>query len=51
MQSLLYGLSPTDPAMFAVAAALVAAVAMFAVLFPALRATAIDPATLLRIEG
>jgi putative ABC transport system permease protein len=48
--SQLYQVSPTDPASFALAALLLAAVAMTACFFPALRATKVDPIKALREE-
>jgi predicted permease len=47
---LLFGIAPDDPWTFAVASALVAAVACAAALQPALRAARIDPMTALRHE-
>jgi predicted permease len=46
--SLLYGVSPTDPLVFAFGAALVLAVCTIACLVPALRAMRVDPLTALR---
>ena len=40
---LLYGIAPDDPWMFAIAAAVVAAVGFVAVVPPAIRAARIDP--------
>jgi putative ABC transport system permease protein len=48
MGRLLYGVAPDDPWMFALAAAVVAAVGCIAVLPPAVRAARIDPITALR---
>jgi putative ABC transport system permease protein len=48
--SLLYRVSPKDPAVFAVTAAVIAAVAFFASWLPARRAAAINPITALRDE-
>ena len=48
--SLLYGLSPRDPATFAMATALLAGVAMVAAFVPAWRASRIDPLRALRVE-
>jgi putative ABC transport system permease protein len=48
--SLLYQVSPTDPASFAFAAVLLTAVGLTACFFPALRATRIDPVKALREE-
>jgi putative ABC transport system permease protein len=48
--SLLYQVSPTDPASFALAAVLLAAAALTACFFPALRVTRVDPIRTLREE-
>jgi putative ABC transport system permease protein len=50
MSSILFGVSPTDPATFAVVAALLVAVAMLATYVPARRAARVDPMTALRYE-
>jgi putative ABC transport system permease protein len=50
MENMLYGVSATDPATFAVIALLLAAVAFAACLVPAWRATRVDPITALRHE-
>jgi ABC-type antimicrobial peptide transport system permease subunit len=48
--SLLYGVSPTDPRTFSIAAAFLAAVAVLAGYSPAHRASRLDPMTALRDE-
>lgn len=48
MQSLLFGVSAIDPAIFAIDAAIVMGVALLASFIPALRAARTDPATALR---
>jgi putative ABC transport system permease protein len=50
LASLLYDTSPTDPAMWVAAGALLAAVALLACYFPAWRVTKVDPLTILRSE-
>jgi putative ABC transport system permease protein len=50
VEGLLYGVSPTDPATFAVTALLLAGVALVANVIPAARATAVDPVRVLRPE-
>ena len=50
LRSLLFGVTPTDPATFAAMAALLGAVAMLACLVPARQATRVDPAIALRHE-
>jgi predicted permease len=50
LQGQLYAVRPTDPATFAMVGAIIASVALLASLFPALRATRIDPAVALRDE-
>ena len=48
LRGLLYEMSATDPATFAVVAAALAAVALMAAFVPAKRAAAVDPAISLR---
>jgi ABC-type antimicrobial peptide transport system permease subunit len=48
MQSLLFGVTPVDPAAYAVAMAVLAAIALAACAVPALRATRVDPLVALR---
>jgi putative ABC transport system permease protein len=48
VSSLLFGLTPTDPTIFAMSAVALAAVAMAAALFPAWRAARLDPMGALR---
>jgi ABC-type antimicrobial peptide transport system permease subunit len=50
LTSLLNGVSPTDPATFAVVVTLLAAVAFLAALIPARRASSVDPIVALRYE-
>ncbi|MBL8221145.1 MAG: FtsX-like permease family protein, partial [Bryobacterales bacterium] len=50
MESLLFGVTPTDPAVYLTAIAVCAAMTLFGSLFPALRALRVDPMTVLR-EG
>ncbi len=50
LRTLLYGVDATDPATFGSTAVLLAAVALFACLIPAIHAARIDPAIALRVE-
>ena len=50
VESLLYGVSPTDGATLAAAGGLMCAVAFLASILPANRATGVDPAVALRCE-
>ena len=50
MQSLLYGVTPTDPVTFAVVSALLLTVALFASWLPARRAAGTDPTEALRAD-
>jgi ABC-type antimicrobial peptide transport system permease subunit len=50
MKSLLYGVTPSDPRVLTVAAALALLVTIIATLVPALRAARLDPASVLREE-
>jgi len=50
IQAQLYNVKGNDPAIFAIASALIVAVAAAAGLIPAIRATRIDPMTALRNE-
>ncbi len=50
IESLLYAVSPTGPATYAIVAALVLAVSLLACAVPAYRAAQIDPMKTLRLE-
>jgi ABC-type antimicrobial peptide transport system permease subunit len=50
IEKMLYGVAPDDPWTFAIATAVVSAVALAAALHPAIRAARIDPTTALRHE-
>jgi putative ABC transport system permease protein len=50
MQSLLFGVTPVDPAAYGVATAVLAAISVVACAVPALRATRVDPLVALRDE-
>jgi predicted permease len=50
LQTLLYGVDAIDPSTFGSTAALLAVVALFACLMPAIRAARVDPAVALRVE-
>jgi ABC-type lipoprotein release transport system permease subunit len=50
MESLLYGVEPTEPVAFLAGAAVLAGVALLATWIPARRAARIDPAAALRTE-
>jgi ABC-type antimicrobial peptide transport system permease subunit len=51
MTSMVYGVSPTDPATYVLMTSVLAAVAFIASFVPALRAARTDPVSVLRAEG
>jgi ABC-type antimicrobial peptide transport system permease subunit len=48
LQTLVFGVSPTDPATYAVIAALALTISVAAALLPALRASRVDPVSALK---
>lgn len=50
LSSLIYGVKPTDPLTFLLVAALLVAISLLACVFPAYRATTVDPMVALRYE-
>jgi len=50
LQSMLFGLTPTDPSVIAGSVLLLLMAGMLAAYFPARRATRVDPVTALRAE-
>ena len=50
LESLLYGMRPTDPETFAIVPAALAVVALVAAIIPAVRATRVDPIIAMRSE-
>jgi ABC-type antimicrobial peptide transport system permease subunit len=51
MGSMLYGVSPADPATYLATTAILVSVALAAILLPALRAAKTDPVSVLRSDG
>jgi len=50
MESLIFGVSPTDPVTFSTVSALLVVIAMLASYVPARRAVRVDPMRSLRVE-
>ena len=50
LESLLFGVAPSDPVTLVVVSAMLAAVALAACLLPAMRAVGVDPMTALRAD-
>ena len=51
LRSMLYGISPSDPATFVLVPLIFAAIAVAAALGPSLRAVRVDPAAVRRQDG